>query len=138
MVEGTEEELRPVKRWVGRERLGAVSEVQEDLHAATRRQSLHDAFQHASLIRCDPDKLKAGLVAEVPFAVGMLRRANDCAVDHPGGEDQRSDGRRKLECARGSRTQEVSVLDPGAIDTKIYQADLECRSCPRTDVGGNR
>ena len=116
----------------------AVSEVQEDLHAAAGRQSLYDAFQHASLIRCDPDELKAGLVAEVPFAVGILRRANDCAVDHPGGEDQRPDGRRKLECARGSRTQEVYVLDPGATDTEIYQADLKCRSCPRADVSGDR
>jgi hypothetical protein len=77
VVEGTEEEFRPVKRWVGRERLGTGSEVQENLHAAAGRQSLHDAFQHVSLTRCDPDELKAGLVAEVPFAVGILRRAND-------------------------------------------------------------
>jgi len=61
----------------GPERLRLVSEVQENFHAAARRQSLYDAFQHASLIRCDSDELKAGLVAEVPFAVGMLRGADD-------------------------------------------------------------
>jgi len=43
-----------------------------------------------------------------------------------------------LERACGSRTQEVYVLNPGATDTEIYQADLNRRSRPRADIGGNR
>jgi hypothetical protein len=77
VVEEAGEKRTPRKRRVDRERPGAGLEVQENLHAPAGRQSLYDALQHASLIRRDPDELKACLVAELPFPVGILRRAND-------------------------------------------------------------
>ncbi len=125
VAKGAEGEFTPAKRLVGSERLRAASELQQnDFHATPGSQPLHDPLQDGALFRRDLNELNACLVPEMSSSVLALYGVDDAAVDHPGGEDQRADGRRKVESACGSWAQQLSVFDSGSGDAEVNQANL--------------
>ena len=67
-------------------------------------------------------KLEAATGDEPRVAPRVALPSDDAAPDHLCGEEQRPEGRRKLQIAGRCGAQEVEVLDLGAVPTEVYEA----------------